>query len=267
MRDVPGCAVPIRGTVLQLHPVTRSSASDDVYDQLAASILDGGLEAGAPMPSERALAEALGVSRPVVREALKRLDQAGLVRIRHGGSTIVRDFRRSAGPELLQLLLFDRDGALDLTVARGIVEARSELGPPVAAAAAARATTDELASLRDLVDQLRAADDVAVLQRLAMAFWDVLVDASGNLVYRLLFNALRQAYEPVMDALAAVMRREVSDVDGYATVVAAVAAGDPAAAAAATRAIVDRGAAATIAVIDELLAHPDDPTTEEDAHG
>lgn len=245
--------------------MTRSSASDDVYDQLAASILEGGMEAGAAMPPERALAEALGVSRPVVREALKRLDQAGLVRIRHGGSTVVRDFRRTAGPELLPLLLFDREGALDLTVARSIIEARSELGPPVAAAAAQRASPDDIAALHGVVEAMRASDDVAVLQRLAMSFWDLLVDTSGNLVHRLLFNALRRAYEPAMEALAAVMRREVSDVDGYANVVDAVAAADPAAAAAATRAIVERGAAAAVAVIDELLDDPD-LTPEEDAH-
>lgn len=219
------------------------------------------------MPSERSLAEALGVSRPVVREALKRLDQAGLVRIRHGGATVVSDFRRTAGPELLPLLLFDADGTLDLRIARSIVEARTEMGPTVAAAAAAHATPADIAALTAIVDDMRATSDVAVLQRSAMAFWERLIDASSNLVYRLLFNALRRAYEPIMDALAVVMRDEVSDVAGYASVVAAVEAGDRGAATAAVRAVVDRGARATLAVLDQLLDDPD-PVREpqEDAH-
>lgn len=248
--------------------MSRSSASDGVYDQLATTILGGGVAVGEPMPSERSLAEVLGVSRPVVREALKRLDQAGLVRIRHGGATVVSDFRRTAGPELLQLMLFDGAGDLDLRVARSIVEARSALGPTVAATAADRATPADLAALSDVVDEMRTTDDVAALQRLAMAFWERLVDASGNLVYRLLFNALRQAYEPVMDALTVVMRAEVSNVDGYAAVVAALGARDGEAATAAARAVVDHGARATIDVIDRLLDDPDpqaDP--EEHRHG
>lgn len=242
----------------------RSSASDGVYDQLAASILGGGVAVGEPMPSERSLAEVLGVSRPVVREALKRLDQAGLVRIRHGGATVVSDFRRTAGPELLELLLFDGAGELDLRVARSIVEARSELGPTVAATAAGRATPAGVVALRAVVDDMRATDDVAALQRLAMTFWEQLVDASANVVYRLLFNALRRAYEPVMDALAVVMRDEVSNVDGYAAVVAALEAHDRDAATAAARAVVDHGARATIDVIDRLLDDPDPSPDHED---
>jgi GntR family transcriptional repressor for pyruvate dehydrogenase complex len=241
------------GTPLDLRPITRQSASDEVFDRLAASIVEGEVGAGEPMPSERALAEGLGVSRPVVREALKRLAHAGLVQIRHGGATLVTDYRRGAGPDLLQVLLLDRNGDLDLEVARSIVEARSDLGPPVAAAAARRVTAGDLSAMRTIVDQMRETDDLATLQRLALDLWDRVVDASGNVVHRLLFNALRRAYEPVMDALLVVMRDEVSDVDGYAAVVAALEARDPARAEAAVRAVVDHGARATVEVIDQLL--------------
>ena len=68
-----------------------------------------------PLPSERRLAEVLGVSRPAVREALQRLSQAQLVEVRHGGSTTVRDFRTFGGLDLLPRLLV-RDGELDPTV-------------------------------------------------------------------------------------------------------------------------------------------------------
>lgn len=254
---------------MQLSPISRTSASDEVYDQLVASIVEGEVDPGEAMPSERALAEGLGVSRPVVREALKRLAHAGLVQIRHGGKTLVSDFRHTAGPDLLQALLLDRNGDLDLEVARSVVEARSDIGPPVAAIAARRATGAEIDALDAVVDRMREVSettgDVAELQRLAMEFWDRMVDASRNVVHRLLLNALRQAYEPVMDALAVVMRDEVSDVDGYAEVVASLRARDPDRAEASVHAVVDHGARATVDVIDELLA-PDltDPT--EGAH-
>lgn len=246
---------------MDLEPITRASASDAVYDRLVASIVDGEVAAGDALPSERGLAEALGVSRPVVREALQRLAHAGLLRIRHGGATRVADYRRSAGPALLADLLTDRAGELDLTVARSIVEVRADLAPPVASAAARRRTATHLETMDDLLDGLRAADTLAERQRRSLDLWDVVVDASGNVAYRLLFNALRTAYEPVMDALAVVVRDEVSDVEGHATVVAAIRARDVAAAADAGGALVGRGTAATIAAI-AAMTDPD-PTTEE----
>lgn len=245
---------------MDLQPIARSSASDEVYDRLVASIVEGEVTAGEAMPSERSLADGLGVSRPVVREALKRLAHAGLVQIRHGGATMVTDYRRTAGPALLSVLLLDRNGDLNLDVARSIVEARSDLGPPVAAAAARRAGPEDLAALRDTVAAMRAADEVRDLQRLALDFWDHVVDASGNVVHRLLFNALRRAYEPVMEALAVVMQAEVSNIDGYASVLTALEQRDPEAAALAVHAVVDHGARATVELIDELL----DPTARLD---
>lgn len=238
---------------MDLQPIARSSASDEVFERLASSIVEGEVGAGDAMPSERSLAEGLGVSRPVVREALKRLAHAGLVQIRHGGATRVTDYRHTAGPDLLRVLLLDRNGDLDLEVARGIIEARSDLGPPVAAAAARRATPEDLAALDACVATMRATDDLLASQRLALDFWDRVVDASSNVVHRLLFNALRRAYEPVMEALAVVMAAEVSDVDGYAAVVEALHRRDAEAAADAVRAVVDRGARATLDVIDELV--------------
>ena len=71
---------------MDLQPIARSSASDEVYERLVASIVEGEVDPGDAMPSERSLSDALGVSRPVVREALKRLAHAGLVQIRHGGA-------------------------------------------------------------------------------------------------------------------------------------------------------------------------------------
>lgn len=70
-------------------------ASERVHAALRDEILGGALAPGAAVPSERALAKRFGVHRQSVREALKRLEQAGLVRISHGGATRVLDWRDS----------------------------------------------------------------------------------------------------------------------------------------------------------------------------
>ena len=132
---------------MPLQPVTRRSVPDEVFDQVLAEVVDGEIEAGETLPSERRLAEVLGVSRPAVREALQRMAQTRLVEVRHGGATTVRDFRRAAGLDLLPRLLVRR-GELDLAVARSILEARLAVGPGVAALAAERGGPALTAALR-----------------------------------------------------------------------------------------------------------------------
>ena len=140
---------------MPLQPVTRRSVTDEVFDQVLAEVVDGEIGAGEPLPSERRLAEVLGVSRPAVREALQRMAQTRLVEVRHGGATTVRDFKRSAGLDLLPQLLVRR-GQLDTAVARSVLEARLAVGPAVAALAAERGGPTLAASLTGTVDALAA---------------------------------------------------------------------------------------------------------------
>ncbi len=196
-----------------------------MFDQLVEEVVGGTLGTGAPLPSERRLAELLGVSRPAVREALQRLAQAGLVEVRQGDATTVRDFRRYGGPELLPLLLAP-GGELDITVARSILEARLSVGPAVAGLAARRGGPAAVPHLREVLATLAADDDPVGRQRHALAFWEVVVDAAESIAFRLMFNSLRAAYEPTLDALASVMAEEVDRVDRYDALVAALEAGD-----------------------------------------
>ncbi len=212
-----------------LKPVARRLVPEDVFDQLLGEVVDGELAAGDSLPSERRLAEVLGVSRPAVREALQRLSQARLIEVRHGGSTTVRDFRASAGLDLLPRLLV-RDGELDPIVGHSILQARQSIAPTVAAQAAETAGAAAAPALRAAVAGLEHAADSESRQHAALAFWDAIVDAADSIVFRLLFNSLRMAYEPAITALGPVMEAEVDNLDGYRTLADAVAAGDPKAA-------------------------------------
>ena len=77
--------------------------SGKVFSQLRKQILSGSLAPGDPLPSERTLVGELGVSRHAVREALRRLQQAGLIAVSQGGATRVLDLRSSGGLELLPI--------------------------------------------------------------------------------------------------------------------------------------------------------------------
>ena len=210
---------------MALKPVARRLVHDDVFDQLLDEVVGGELNAGDALPSERRLAEVLGVSRPAVREALQRLSQAGLVEVRHGGSTTVRDFRTSAGLDLLPRLLV-RDGRLDPTVGLSILQARQAIAPAVAAHAAEHSADTARERLDAAVDELEGARGPEARQHAALRFWDAVVDAADSLVFRLLFNSLRMAYEPTITALGPVMEAEVDNVAGYRALAEAIAAGD-----------------------------------------
>ncbi|WP_063048361.1 FadR/GntR family transcriptional regulator [Nocardia arthritidis] len=241
---------------MALQPVVKRSVSADVFEQIAADVLSGELAPGATLPSERQLAESLGVSRPAVREALQRLAAAGLVSVRQGDATTVLNYRRGAGLEVLPRLLVQA-GELDPAVASSILEARLHNGPKVAELAARRVGTigaDEVRPLLEAsIEALAVEQDPVAQQRHAMEFWDHVVDAADSIVFRLMFNMLRAAYEPALAALAPIMSAEVGNVGAYRELAAAIAAGRPQKAATTARALLEP---ATTALIEVLSGPP-----------
>ncbi|MFI6776972.1 FadR/GntR family transcriptional regulator [Nocardia sp. NPDC050412] len=237
---------------MALQPVVKRSVSGDVFEQIAADVLSGELAPGATLPSERQLTQALGVSRPAVREALQRLAAAGLVAVRQGDATTVLDYRRGAGLEVLPRLLVQA-GELEPKVARSILEARLHNGPKVAELAAARLAQTDPEAVRDelhrTVEALAAEQDPIAQQRHAMEFWDHIVDAADSIVFRLMFNMLRAAYEPALAALAPIMSAEVGNVDAYRELAAAIVAGRPEQAATTARALLEPATTALIEVL------------------
>jgi DNA-binding FadR family transcriptional regulator len=209
------------------------------------------MQPGESLPSERRLAEVLGVSRPAVREALKRVAAAGLVQVRQGDATTVRDFRRHAGLDLLPRLLL-RGEHVDVSVVRSILEARLHNGPKVAELAALRRPDDLPALLEQTIRDLEADADPVGQQRQALVFWDHIVDGADSIVFRLMFNTLRAAYEPALPALAMMMAAEVGNVAAYRTLASAVADGDAPAAEAAARHLLEPATHTLIAALDAV---------------
>lgn len=236
---------------MALQPIARQSIPDEIFTQLAGQVLSGDRTPGDTLPSERALAEALGVSRAAVREALGRLDRARLIQIRQGGSTVVRDFRAEAGFDVLPLLLV-HGGDVDRATLASVVEARAVIGPQVAALAAARADDDARARLRTMAAEL--ATETEPLQRMwrALEFWEVIVDSVDSIAFRLLFNTIRHVYVPAFDVLVNVMAAEVGEIAHYRSLAEAIGAGDQDAARLAAAAMLELGSAAFAELIDQL---------------
>lgn len=236
---------------MALQPINRRSVPEDVFEQILAEVLSGEMQPGESLPSERRLAEVLGVSRPAVREALKRVAAAGLVEVRQGDATTVRDFRRHAGLDLLPRLLV-RDDELDLAVVRSILEARLHNGPKVAELAARRRPPEVIDRLTATIEALETDADPTAQQRYALEFWDHIVDGADSIVFRLMFNTLRAAYEPALPALAIMMAAEVGHSQSYRDLAIAIAAADPSAADAAARRLLEPATAALMAALTAM---------------
>lgn len=210
---------------MALQPVTRRSVPEEVFEQIVSDVLSGEMQPGEPLPSERRLADVLGISRPAVREALKRLSAAGLVEVRHGGVTTVRDFRHHAGLDLLPRLVF-RNGELDTSVVLSILEARLRNGPKVAELAAERHGPELAELLGNSLRALETEKDLLKWQHQVLKFWDHVVDSADSIVYRLMYNAFRAAYEPTLAALASAMTAEIKRPDAYRKLADAICSGD-----------------------------------------
>lgn len=236
-----------------LEPIRRQSVSDAVFRQLRDQIVSGAMEPGAALPAERALCEVLGVNRGAVREALRRLEQARLVSVRHGGTSRVLDFRQAAGLDLLADLVLRPSGELDVPIIRSIVEMRSAIGPDVARLAAERAGAATAQRLADGVAAMKAArEDLAVLQSLSLDFWSALIDGCDNLAYRLAYNTLQRVYERASELVRPLLAAELTALGDYEKLAAAVRDGDGARAERVARRLIGRGETAIGGALDEL---------------
>lgn len=221
-------------------PATASNrlASSAVHQRLREQILGGRLAPGDAIPSERTLSEELGVNRHAVREALKRLQQAGLVKISQGGATRVRDWREEAGLEVL-LDIVEQGSEPPAELMRSVLEMRASIGIDAARRCAERAPADDRAEVAELAGEVaaavesdRTADSIAAF----VALWGRIVDGSGNLAYRLGLNSLNgalDAYPQLGELLAP------RDADALRALGDAIAGGDEAGAADAARRLLE----------------------------
>ncbi len=234
-------------------PVRRQALSDAVFEQLRSRIVSGDLAAGSPLPAERVLCDALGVNRSSVREALRRLEQARLVSVRHGGTSRILDYRKSAGLDLLSALLITDGGQIDTQVVRGVLEMRSAIAADAARLAAMHAESPVADHLAEVCDKMRGTQqDLAQLQDLAMEFWSAIIDASHNIAYRLAYNSLRETYDRCRELLTQTLADELRDADSYAAIADGIRSGDPAITEECARELVRRGEANIKRALDEL---------------
>jgi len=195
------------GAVFQPRP-DRQLVTDWVYKEIRGAIVDLRLEPGAPL-REAAIATQLGVSKTPVREALRRLEQEGLVEATSFKGAVVTDYSERDLEEIYEL---------------------RELLEGVAVRAAATDTDDEtLQALRDVIERSRAARDAGDLGGLAELlgrFDQIVFEQVANVRIRNLIETLRAHLTRIGKLTEEIPGRVEASVEEHAAIVEAIARGD-----------------------------------------
>jgi GntR family transcriptional regulator, transcriptional repressor for pyruvate dehydrogenase complex len=213
---------------LGIRRAPRPRAADDVFDQLAAAILRGTLSMGDRLPSEQELAERFGLSRIIVRQALHRLADVGLVRVRQGGATEVSDYRLAGDLSLFELEF--RLGPATAADVRAFAEWELSMAHSLLWAAQRRGTAAEFAELDEMVEAFvaggAAAEDVAAFEE---RLWRRIARISRNRLYELSCNwwIRMRALQP--RSMHPVRGTAEQRIDGYREMVRRLFSGEDAA--------------------------------------
>ncbi len=201
----------------------RDALSVQVVDQIGGWILTGKNPPGDILPSEQALSEQFGVSKTVIREAMKVLASKGLVTIRQGIGTTVNS-RELWHPFDPMILLHSQKG----TTFFDLLQARQILEPEVAAIACAQG--DDPKFIEQLTHFIERGGQVTTVDghvHYDLAFHQALADATGNQMLVIMMNSIGQFLRASREALFHVPGALGRSIDFHREIRDAVARNDP----------------------------------------
>ncbi len=177
-----------RQRIGQLKPVSRTTLVEQVAQQILRAISDGRWKVGDKLPSESELCRGFHVSRSTLREALKSLAFAGVLRTHTGEGTYVAEGPPSIRARVLAPGFLETEKNL-----KDLFEARRILEGATAALCAERATEEEIAKLEHLVEELRhsAPDPAARNHEIDVAFHLAMAAASKNEVLTHMLSSIQ----------------------------------------------------------------------------
>ena len=179
-----------------IKPLEVPSLKEACVQRLEELILSGELKAGEKLASERELALQLGISRPVLHEALVDLAAKGLVTIEPRRGVYINDFRTNGSVAILSSLLAYHQGRLDPALMQSLLDMRQLVETETARLAAANRTEEHLRRFQELLSLEAAVNptDPAALTDLDFSFHLLVALASGNLIYPLIINSFKNVY-------------------------------------------------------------------------
>lgn len=194
-------------------PIARKNAAEAVFEDLRGAIISGLVPVGSRLPSEEKLARTYGVSRPIIREAMRSLQTLGLTRSRSGsGSFVIAAIQRSE-------LAYGDISARDLD------EARPHIEIPAAGWAALRRDEAQLAALLHLCDQMDAHVESLKWVQMDSDFHSLIATASQNALFARIVSESRDAMMQQSELVNLLAHRRVASNIEHRQIAEAIAAG------------------------------------------
>lgn len=184
--------------------VKSARVSDEIASQIREHIASGKLQIGSRLPSERALAEQFGASRNTLREALRSLEQAGLLKLQtgvHGGAVIQNGGSNAIGSNLMDMYHLGGIQPHHLTQARIMYESA------IIRVACEKAKPEDIAALQENIDtaeQARKSGNFKDRIELHLEFHRMLARIAGNPITMAVMNG-------VLD----IMAKFISSIEPY----------------------------------------------------
>jgi GntR family transcriptional repressor for pyruvate dehydrogenase complex len=191
----------------------QTKVFQDVVAQIQEAILDGRLKTGDTLPSERQLKDMFNISRGTLREALRVLEQKGLIEIKLGvgGGSVVKDVNADQVSESLALLIRSQKVSLN-----HLAEFREDVEGIIAAHAAKRCTEADISQLRELLKKARKCLDQGTSQRDAFIEIDkqihmTLAAVSQNPIYISVLHSVHENIHRYYEKYLSMAERELHE--------------------------------------------------------
>lgn len=214
LSDSITASLPDSSAALPVSRISKRSAADEVRGQLLAMIESGLLQVNDRLPSEAELGQRFGVSRPVIREALRGLQVLGLIESRTGLGTFV------ASRTAKLTLSFGQYSAAELSEVRRCIEVP---GASLAASRRTQADLDEMEPILRLAEQVTDSEQAT---RLDAQFHCAIARATGNKLFLRLIEDLREILQEQSLAVSALPGRHEGAASEHRAVLEAIARGD-----------------------------------------
>ncbi|MFL7839346.1 MAG: FadR/GntR family transcriptional regulator [Candidatus Promineifilaceae bacterium] len=223
------------------HPVKRQSVAEETAERIIRLIRNEGYEPGDKLPSERQLGKDLKVGRTSVREAIRRLEAIGLLEVRQGIGTFVKD----PGSRILQTTLIphvvtDSDKLEELFETREIIEIAA------ASRAAQRADKHQIMEMRrwvQLIETYVARGDTQGITTADVEFHRQIIKATGNSTLLTLMDSLVDLLHDMRHDSSNIPELLPDIISGHRAILTAIEEGDSTAAGEAMKDHLDRVAA------------------------
>jgi GntR family transcriptional repressor for pyruvate dehydrogenase complex len=207
-----------------LKEVRKEKIFEDIVRQIRRLIKKGSLKVGDKLPPERDLAQAFKVSRASVREAIRVLESAGLVKTRVGDGTYVETGSvESLVKPLATVVVKGRETLMDIFSVRKMVE------PEIASLAAERATANEVSELRSILShQRKTSGNPGPVTEIDYSFHLSLAKMAKSQVFLKLYNTLAELINQTREEFLQEGDRPQKSVEGHEEILLAIEKRDPA---------------------------------------